>query len=256
MRVFFAMLAVSLLSGAVLAQDPATQKPVQREENKANAEVSQFEKEIASIKLAATRHEVELATLAQQKSQNAQVKELAAKIIADHSEGVKDLEKWSAGYRIPAASRVAAAVKPADEPDAKDDGDKPGARLELQTKKGAVVGLDFNAADRDAQAGVAGDRSANWVSLHQEIANRCFAEAKKELNEKEGAEFDKCYIGMQVAAHQKAIIADEVLAKYVSAQAREKLEKCKRTETEHLEAAKSIMKSLESAAAAEVSKRQ
>lgn len=241
-----AMGSLLLFSGFALAQDTDAKKP--ESDRPAASDTSHAEKEIAAIKLKECRNEVELAKFAQQKTQNAEVKEFAARMIKDHTEACKDLEKWAGGAHAAGATRSDATAKEKEETTE----DKPGARLELQTKRGGTVGVDFNAG----KGAAAGSGSFNWVAIHQEMADKCLAVAKKELTAKEGAEFDKCYIGMQVGAHQKMIIADEVLAKYVSPEAREKLEKCKATATEHLEAAKSIMKSLEDKPAARVTSRE
>ncbi len=227
-----------------MAQDTAPKDRTTREDGKtAQNDAKQGEKEIAACKLVECRNEVELAKFALTKAQNPQVKEFADKMIKDHGEACKELEKWAGDYKAVKVEGKEATTKTETEKE------KSGARLELQTKKGGVVGVDFNAGATHTAGG-----ALNWASIHQEMSAKCLAAAKKELGEKEGADFDKCYMGMQIGAHQKTIIADEVLVKYVSAESREKLEKCKATATEHLETAKSIMKTLDGKSGTEVSR--
>jgi len=202
----------------------------------------QIGQEIAAIKLSACRSEIELAKFAEERSKNPKVREFAAMMVKDHTEACKELEKWAGDYHnSDKAHGDADATKKEVAADA-----KPGARLELETKKGGVVGVDFNASQKATRAG-----RSNWVAIHQQMSEKCLAAAKKELGEKDGAEFDKCFIGMQIGAHQKTIIADEVFANYVSDDAQKKLEKCKETATKHLEAAKAIHKELESTSTAD-----
>jgi predicted outer membrane protein len=224
--------AMALLGSFALGQET---KPAEKSDA-----TSRIEREISACKWIENRNEIELAKFAQTKSQNEQVKQFAAKMIKDHGEAAKDLEKWGGGR-----AAVSTSTEPAKE------GDAPGARVEVQTKRGGTFGVDFNAADKTNP-----DGSVNWVAIHREMADKCLAAAKKELAEKEGVEFDKCYIGMQIGAHQKMIIADEVFSNYVSADGKAKLDKCREMATEHLNEAKTIMKSLEGKSPGEVSRRQ
>jgi predicted outer membrane protein len=83
------------------------------------------------------------------------------------------------------------------------------------------------------------------VSIHQQIADRCLASAKKELASKSGEEFDKCYIGMAIASHQKAIDSDQVLQTHSSQQLKADIQEGIQMATQHLEMAKGIMKKLD-----------
>lgn len=244
MKVFYKFaMVLALGSGLTMGQDTSPRDKTTRDDGKAgHHDAVHGEKEIAACKLVECRNEIELAKFALTKTQNPQVKEFADKMIKDHGEACKDLEKWAGDYKI---EKVEGKVE-----SGASEKENSGTRLELQTKKGGVVGVDFNAGGSHMASG-----ALNWPAIHQEMAAKCLAAAKKELGEKEGVEFDKCYMGMQLGAHQKMIIADEVLSKYVSAESREKLEKCKTTATEHLEMAKNIMKTLEGKTSAEVSRR-
>lgn len=240
------LFAASLLmcSGtAVMAQESPTTQPQEKRIERRESEVrdSQMEQEIAAIKLSACRSEIELAKFAEERSKNPKVREFAAMMVKDHTEACKELEKWAGDYGNSDKTR---GDRDTSNKEAVTEA-KPGARLELETKKGGVVGVDFNASQQGTRSG-----KASWVAIHQQMSEKCLAAAKQELSEKDGAEFDKCFIGMQLAAHQKTIIADEVFANYVSDESQKKLEKCKATATKHLEAAKAIHKELESTSTA------
>lgn len=218
--------------GAAIAQE----RPVERAE-KSDAASTQADAEIAAVKLAEHRNEVELAKFAQQKSQNEQVRQFAAKMIKDHGEAVTKLEKIAGRL----ADDPRATADPSRSKDAPQKGvlptnDPPGkANVQVQAgRDGVQVEVD----------GKAGRGALNWVAIHQQMAARCLASAKRELASKEGAEFDHCYIGMQIFAHQKMIDSDQVFASYVSGEHRETMETCMKTAQEHLREAKSLMETL------------
>jgi hypothetical protein len=58
----------------------------------------------------------------------------------------------------------------------------------------------------------------NWAAVHQEIADEALAGCKKELARYEGNEFDKAYLGHQLAAHLKADTELKVLKRHASSQ--------------------------------------
>jgi predicted outer membrane protein len=212
------------------------------------AEASQSDQEIAAVKLAMCRNEVELAKLASQKAQSDEVREFAAKMVKEHTEGCANLEKWAGAAGNPAGARDPRATdRPFDSaaprsatPGATDRAAQPAVRpgaAAPATAAGVRPGADL--------AGPRGsDQGLNWVSLHQEIAQQCLASAKEELAKKEGAEFDKCYIGMAIASHQHAVDADHVFMNHGSPAFRGEVEECLRTATSHLNEAKDIMKKL------------
>lgn len=254
MKVLRPLVACMMIcSGVVLAQDTSPkdvqEKRVQTRDSDVK-EAPQLEQEIAAIKLAECRSEIELAKFAEERSKNEQVRKFAAMLVKDHSEACKELEKWAGHDRNTNEKVRVDADATTKEREAASD-DKPAARLEVETKRGGVVGLDFNAGKK----GSAPSGHTKWIAIHQEMSEKCLAASKKELNEKDGVEFDKCFMGMQIGAHQKTIIADEVFANYVSSESQKKLDQCRETATKHLEAAKTIYKDLEAKSVASATKR-
>lgn len=213
------------------------------------AQASRSDQEIAAIKLAMCRNEVELAKLAAQKAQSDEVRQFAAKMVKEHTAGCAKLERWAGTAGTAAAARDPRAAadpfgttpqRPAT-PDAADRAAAPPA-----VRPGA--GAPGTAPGTRPGAGVAGPRGSgqelNWVAIHQEIAQQCLASAKQELAKKEGAEFDKCYLGMAIASHQHAVDADHVFMNHGSPAFRGEVEECLQTATSHLNEAKEIMKGL------------
>lgn len=109
-------------------------------------------------------------------------------------------------------------------------------------------------ANANNSAGTVGRRAASVdadspiVSLHREIAAQCAQSTQEELGKKEGAEFDKCFMGAQLGAHMHAIDSMKVFQRHATGELRQVLDEGVQAATSHLEHAKGIMKSLETAA--------
>lgn len=211
----------------------------------AGAQTTKADQEIAAVKLAKNRNEIELAKLAQQKATSPEVKQFAEKMVDEHTAAAEKLEKWAgalASTRGGAEDRAAPGGRPgaaAARPGAE------GADVDVRVAPGAPgarPGADVTIRG-GAPGGAAG--SLNWVSVHQEIADQCLASAKKEFSQKEGEEFDKCFIAMAIGGHQHAVDADHVFMKHASPQFRTEIEEGLQMATNHLNQAKDIMQKLE-----------
>jgi predicted outer membrane protein len=84
----------------------------------------------------------------------------------------------------------------------------------------------------------------DFVQLHQEIATQCLKDSKEMLSSKDGAEFDKCFVGMQVAKHAGAISKLTVLQRHATGKTQELISSELKSNTKHMEAAVSLMKKL------------
>lgn len=192
----------------------------------AGAQFTRGDQEIAAVKLAFCRNTLELAKLGSQKAESDEVKQFAAKMVKEHSEECAKLEKLAGPLAAPQGDRERAA------PDI--EVRVPGAPGAPATRPGADVTI------RGGQSG-----PLNWVAIHQEMAQQCASTTKQELGKKEGAEFDKCFIGMALGGHQQHVIADQVFVNHVSPQFRGEIEDCLKTATAHLSEAKDILAKLE-----------
>jgi predicted outer membrane protein len=68
---------------------------------------------------------------------------------------------------------------------------------------------------------------------------------KQKLEEKSGAEFDKCYVAGQVACHMQASAALEVVSQQASGQIRQLASQAKQTVDQHLREAEQLAQQLE-----------
>jgi len=95
----------------------------------------------------------------------------------------------------------------------------------------------------------------DWVAIKHQIGEQCLASLKKELGQKQGAEFDKCFMGHQIAAHMKVIDELKVLRNYASSDLQQKLDKEVQGAEQHLQLAKQIEHKLKENPSERVSRR-
>jgi hypothetical protein len=107
-----------------------------------------------------------------------------------------------------------------------------------------------NTAARDADNTQANyETSANGASskqlqLAKSIKQQCLQLSQQELNSKQGVEFDKCYMGMQVAAHSAMLAELRGSREFATGQLQQVIDEGEQMTQQHLEKAKSIMKQI------------
>lgn len=179
-----------------------------------NRQPSQVDRELASWLTVDNRGEIALAELARKQSSNSDVREFAETMIDEHSKMVEQLQPFTGGSR--ANSR--------------------GTRRSPQ-------GGEVNQAE--AQPRGRGQGQLNIVRLKQQLGQQCVSSAKEELSQKDGDEFDKCYVGMQIAMHMEMLDTLKVFSHYASEDLDQLIEEAEGTTEEHLEHAKQLIKQLE-----------
>jgi predicted outer membrane protein len=217
-------------------QDPVAERPYKSD---TTGMKSHGDAVLAAWLLADNENEVALARLAQERSKNEEVKAFAKQMIDDHQKIITKLQGMAAAAR-PMAGGDRPKGAPVDAPGDRPTGDKPGDK-------------PADKADRPADAsgvrepGMGGP--FNVVQLKNELAQKCLATARRELEQKSGAEFDKCFMGMQIGAHMAAVDTIEVFRNHATGDLKQALSECLPTVKSHLEHAKTIGKKLESGAA-------
>ncbi len=93
--------------------------------------------------------------------------------------------------------------------------------------------------------------AAALFEVNQEIEQTCLNNAQRELEQQSGANFDRCYIGMQVGMHsQLASVVSVLKNRVTSPEFKKAIEGTSQVVDRHLEQAKKIMKELEQQPAA------
>jgi hypothetical protein len=85
------------------------------------------------------------------------------------------------------------------------------------------------------------------AALEKQIGERCKQNLREELEQKQGAEFDKCYVGSQIAGHMESVAKLEVLQQQGPDQIKQLAQQALPKVQQHLDHAKQLMKKLEGA---------
>jgi predicted outer membrane protein len=232
--------------------------------------------------------EIRISELAQQKSQNEQVKQFAKMMVDEHTKLGEQLQQASQNQgnadndqtieeRTTTTRRNAnAAATDSTRENATDAADnqneQPNAarrnRREAtdaannDTDKATDSGNDNAQEGRNARNAnrttrtetetrtALGSRQGGGnnpaVAFHEQIKQECVASLTKELNSKNGPEFDKAFLGAQISAHMGMLDTLKTADQYASADLKQTLQQARQASEQHLQKAKQLMKQVES----------
>jgi predicted outer membrane protein len=203
------------------------------------------DRELAHCLVNGNRNEVEISKFALEKLQDAEVKQFAQKMITDHTKGMQTFARFAPGARatIPTSTtpdqplndrgtRTAPDRAAPDRP-ATADRDNP-----LDRDRPATPGRPLPTS---TEVGVTAKAGLNWTQIGDELAAQCLASAKKELASKQGAEFEKCFLGLQVAGHMKMLDELQVFQRHAGDELRSEIGNAISTTQQHLQMAKKLM---------------
>jgi predicted outer membrane protein len=198
-------------------------------------------------------NEIALSQLAVQRSTNPEVKAFAQKMIDDHRQMLSKLRTHAPGFTarsgdLQPPGEARAKERPAGEtdPNRRDPATDPTRRDPATDPTGRDTTGRTDPAGRDATSRDVGG-SIDTIALVQDLGRECLQSAKRELESKSGAEFDKCYVGMAIGEHMKANDMMTVFQRHASSELRTAIADDQRTVKAHLDHAKELMKKLEGA---------
>lgn len=187
-----------------------------------------LDQKIAVCLVLGNQEEVALAQFAQQRSQNEQVKKFAQQMIEHHQQAISKIEQ--------AAPEVASL-------NLRLQGGTEGQAAASQSPGGVRPASAEEPAASTASAGNAGhDQRA--VQLAQSVKQECLNLTQQELAQKEGAEFDKAYIGQQVCAHIGMLAELRGSKNFATGQLQQVITEGEQMTQNHLNEAKQIMSQL------------
>jgi predicted outer membrane protein len=230
------------------------------------------DQQVATMLAWGNYEEVQLGQFASQKSQNPQVKEFAQKMVEHHNQGLQKLQRFlpagqweqlqmrssegAAGTRPGATG--AAGARPTE--GARDDQNRPNeerpgaaraaddqiaAAGQAERRQAAAGQNEQRPGEGRGAAGQGEQRGGAMQQIARETAQRCLQRTKEILNEKQGAQFDECYIGQQVMAHVGMLAKLEASQNHVSPEFQQVIRESTQTVEQHLKEAQTIARSLE-----------
>jgi len=188
------------------------------------------------------RNEIALSENSVTRLNNPELKQFASKLIQDHQAFLRKLERFAPDVDADfgAASKIS---KPSDTT----PGQTPQPTPRNETKPGDKPSAENRSGTESSKAGA----ESHWVTvadmlaIKKDLNKECLTSASKELQQKSGAEFDKCFLGMQIGAHMGAISTLNVFKNRASKELSQVIAEALPTIQGHLDQAKNLMKKLE-----------
>jgi len=210
---------------------------------------------LANCLLGANKAEVELSEIAVQKSENAEVKQFAQKMIQDHNKLIEQLQPiamMQGGART--EGRTSSTTTLPGSPAAGQTIPPSGTSATIPPSDATSGTAASPYATTTAAAG--GSPVHELMQVERQINERCLQMARDELQQKSGAEFDKCYVGNAIGAHAHALAALEVIGKQRQGQLAQVAQQAQPTVQQHFDQAKQLMKQLEGQSSATATRAQ
>jgi predicted outer membrane protein len=230
-KALLAMSAGLLLIGAALAQDPAQRQREQPQQQPGAAAMQpgqpaartagSLDSHLAQCLTIDNQHEIAVAEIAKQRAKDNEVKQFADKLIQDHTQFLQQLARFT-GRQPGMAGGQPGEVRTTERQPGQPGAAQPGAMTQMQGGE------------------------PNFLAIKQQVSQKALELTKKELEKKEGVEFDKCFVGDQIGAHLWVLATLEVFKdQQVSPDLRNVIDKGIQTTQEHLDHAKKLAENLE-----------
>jgi predicted outer membrane protein len=188
-----------------------------------NQEVQKF---LVGCLLSKNKAEVEIAEFAQQQAQNPEVKGFAQTMVRDHQKLVQELQQMAGAHGAGAAERARTTTSP-----------------------NAIRQPDAGTATATTTRAVGNSAVDQLLAIENQITERCKQALRDELQQKQGIEFDKCFVNAQIGGHMKSLAALEVIQQQGPEQLQQVAQKAQPIVQQHLEHAKELAKQLDAQSA-------
>jgi predicted outer membrane protein len=182
-------------------------------------------------------NEVALAQLALKQAQHADVRAFAQKMVDDHTAWAAQLQPMTVG---------------AGKGSTKDGGADGGVADRGRNDRGDVKNPDQDPApaskapkDASSPRGQTAAGEFDHVALIRDLGKKCLQSATEMLRSKSPAEFDRCYMSLQVASHVRSADMIEVFKSYASPALLPTLQAGQKTIAAHLDHAKTLCKQVD-----------
>jgi predicted outer membrane protein len=221
---------------------------------------------LVKVLIKANKDEIEMAKLAEQRSSNADVKQLASQMVQDHTRFLNQLESFkgtgNAGTNPqagdPQQTQGGAAFRgttpdgqnqPAQTQQEQNQQPQNQQQLQQQLQPGVAgrPGIAGQQGRHEHAAGMGEHSSAgHFAKIMEEVDRNMQQSLMRELSSKEGAQFDRCYLSGQLFGHMWVIEALKTFEKDASPALRPILQEGLQASEQHLTHIKSVLAKAES----------
>jgi predicted outer membrane protein len=202
---------------------------------------------LVKVLIKANKDEIEMGKLAEQRSSNADVKQLATQMVQDHTRFLNQLEqlKGAGGQEIQGGGNP-----PDGQGQQPPQQQTPLSQRQVQ-QRNSQNALQPGNIDQPGIAGQQGMRREHMMGEHgpagqfanimEEVDRNMQQALTRELSSKQGTEFDRCYLTGQLFGHMWAVEALKTFEQHASPQLRPILQEGLQTSEQHLTHIKSVL---------------
>jgi predicted outer membrane protein len=213
-------------------------------------QAGELDEKLAAWLACGNRAEVELGQLAAQKATHPQVRQFAEMMVKDHTQLLQQLKQINPEIEVAdtAGQQLGQAARQPGQT-AREPGQAEQQRLQQQAQQ---------EQQRPGRSQLAtGGAEDQLMEIGKRASERKVELTKAYLQDKQGQEFDKCYIGWQIAAHIGMLAELEAMENAGSPQLQQIVSKASQGTEQHLQQAQQIAQTLEGGegAAARLSRR-
>lgn len=223
------------------------------QERQVRGQTGQLDEKLAAWLACGNRAEVELGQLATEKATHPQVRQFAQRMVQEHSQLLQQLKQINPEIEMPDASQQGGQRFGQQTQQPGQPGQQPGQSGQRQPGQ---LGQQAQQRIGQTQHGT-GDATDQLMEIGKKAAERKVELTKTYLQDKQGEEFDKCYIGSQIAAHIAMLAELEAMEDAGSPQLQQIVSKASQSTQQHLQEVQQIAQTLEGGegAAARVTRR-
>jgi predicted outer membrane protein len=247
-----ALVAASVVSVTLAQQTQKRQESKPEQANQDRVQQTPGEQDNVSRMLAAcvainNQHELAGLQFSLEHIQNPEVKQFAEMLIKEHTQCAEKLARYA-----PAAANKKFSVSPGSRTTSTNDNriqqtsaeDNPKPQRETAQASDPKQNEVTNAAARETQTRTAGgtELEGRLVSIEREAAEECLSLKIKELTQaKEEGDFDKAFLGCQIAAHLGMVAKLTVYADEADGELKQVFTEGQTATEKHLAQAKTLM---------------
>jgi predicted outer membrane protein len=219
------------VQGTRVQQRSTTQSSASPAEgNQANNRGDMLSQHIAVCLALGNQEEAALGKFAQDRAQHPEVKQFAQMLVQEHQQAVQKIQQ-----AVPQVASLNLQLS------AQGDASNRGAGSATTSTASA----QSSGEQRNSASGVnAGDQTQQMVQLAQEIKQECYNLTTAELGQKQGADFDKAFIGQQLVAHTQMLAHLKTYQKHASSQLQPIIQEGTQMTEHHIAQARQIMQQL------------
>lgn len=221
---------LTLALGAVMAASASAQSVIQTSNQQpvrtaGSANTSQIDNRVASCLILANLGEIELAKFGEENLEDGDAKQFAKMLVEDHKKLNKELERF--------APQAAATKLSSNQQE----------RSTQQTGTNITPGFDNPSSSQQTAAQNPTDQKL--FQIEKEAVQNCVSMTKEELQEKQGKEMDKAFVGCQIGSHIHMLASLKAAENHVSPELQQVIAKAQEKVQSHLDEAKKLMKEQE-----------